>query len=158
MMIELFARKPDAISLPENAVLTPLPVDEEISSLSAILLNEDYYEFLKQGRIRISDVTILDAPYMIPFKAKAWIDLSDRKAAGESVDSKNIRKHKNDVFRLTELLDQSQEYLENVPVSVKNDMRTFVERITQEDVDLKQLGIRGKTKESILEQLMGIYR
>jgi hypothetical protein len=80
----------------------PLPIDEEISSLSAILLNDDYYEFLKQGRIRISDVTILDAPYMIPFKAKAWIDLSDRKAAGESVDSKNIRKHKNDVFRLTE--------------------------------------------------------
>ena len=95
---------------------------------------------------------------MIPFKAKAWIDLSDRKAAGESVDSKNIRKHKNDVFRLTELLDQSQEHLENVPVTVRNDMRTFIERITQEDVDLKQLGIRGKTKESILDQLMEIYR
>jgi len=157
VMIELFTRKPDAVSLPENAVLTPLPIDEEISSLSAILLNDDYYEFLKQGRIRISDVTILDAPYMIPFKAKAWIDLSDRKAAGESVDSKNIRKHKNDVFRLTELLDQNQEHLKNVPVTVRNDMRTFIERVTQEDVDLKQLGIRGKTKESILAQLMGIY-
>lgn len=105
-MIELFARRPDAIALPEDAVLTPLPIGEEISSLSAILLNEDYYEFLKQGRVRISNVTILDAPYMIPFKAKAWMDLSDRKAAGEQVDTKNIRKHKNDVFRLTELLDQ----------------------------------------------------
>ena len=157
-MIELFARKPDSVSLPENAVLTPLPIDEEISSLSAILLNDDYYEFLKEGRTRISDVTILDAPYMIPFKAKAWIDLSDRKAAGQSIDSKNIRKHKNDVFRLTELLDQSQEHLENVPVTVRTDMWTFIKRIIQEDVDLKQLGIRGKTKESILNQLMDIYR
>ncbi len=40
---------------------------------------------------------------------------------------------------------------------MRNDMRTFIERVTQEDVDLKQLGIRGKTKESILAQLMGIY-
>ena len=157
MMIELFTRKPDTISLPENAVLTPLPIDQGISSLSAILLNDDYYEFLKQGRIRVSGVTVLDVPYMIPFKAKAWIDLSDRKAAGESVDSKNVRKHKNDVFRLTELLDQSQEHLENVPAAVRDDMRAFIERFKQEDVDLKQIGIRGKTKEAILNQLTGIY-
>ena len=47
----------------------------------------------------------MDAAYLIPFKAKAWMDLTDRKAAGEHVDSKNIKKHKNDVFRLTELID-----------------------------------------------------
>ncbi len=158
MMIELFTRKPDTISLPENAVLTPLPIDEEISSLSAILLNDDYYKFLKQGRKQISDVTILDAPYLIPFKAKAWIDLSERKAAGELVDSRNIRKHMNDVFRLSELLDQSQEHLEHMPVTVSNDMRSFIERVIREDVDLKQLGIRGKTIQSILDQLMVIYK
>lgn len=156
-MIELFARRPDAIALPEDAVLTPLPIGEEISSLSAILLNEDYYEFLKQGRVRISDVTILDAPYMIPFKAKAWIDLSDRKAAGEQVDSKNIRKHKNDVFRLTELLDQDQQALSFMPDTVKNDMLEFIERMASEDVDLKQIGIRNKTKQMILEQLRAVY-
>lgn len=156
-MIELFARRPDAIVLPEDAVLTPLPIDEEISSLSAILLNDDYYEFLKQGRVRVSDVTILDAPYMIPFKAKAWIDLSDRKAAGEQVDTKNIKKHKNDVFRLTELLDQDQQALSFLPDTVKRDMQEFIERMISEDVDLKQLGIRDKTKQMILEQLRVIY-
>ena len=31
-------------------------------------------------------VTVLDAAYLIPFKAKAWMDLTDRKAAGEHVD------------------------------------------------------------------------
>lgn len=156
-MIELFARRPDAIALPEDAVLTPLPIGEEISSLSAILLNEDYYEFLKQGRVRISNVTILDAPYMIPFKAKAWMDLSDRKAAGEQVDTKNIRKHKNDVFRLTELLDQDQQALSFLPDTVKNDMQEFIERMASEEVDLKQIGIRNKTKQMILEQLRTVY-
>jgi hypothetical protein len=156
-MIELFARRLDAIVLPENAVLTPLPIDEEISSLSAIMLNDDYYEFLKQGRISVSGVTILDAPYLIPFKAKAWIDMSDRKAAGEQVDSKNIRKHKNDVFRLTELLDQNQEKLPYLPDAVRKDMSKFIELMAEEDVNLKQLGVLGKTKQEILEQLSFIY-
>lgn len=61
-----------------------------ISSLSAILLDDDYYEFLKQGKVTVDGVTVLDAAYLIPFKAKAWMDLTDRKAAGEHVDSKNI--------------------------------------------------------------------
>ena len=156
-MIELFTRRPNAIILPEYAILTPLPIDEEISSLSAILLNDDYYAFLKQGRVRIKDVTILDAPYLIPFKAKAWIDLISRKNAGEQVDSKNIRKHKNDVFRLSELLDQEQEKLSYVPDTVRKDMRFFTGRMENEDVDLKQLGIHGKTKEMILNQLKAIY-
>ena len=158
IMIELFTRRPDSILLPDYAVLTPLPIDEEISSLSAILLNDDYYDFLKQGRVQVSGVTILDVSYMIPFKAKAWIDLSDRKASGEAADSKNIRKHKNDVFRLTELLDRNQKPLNDLPTAVRNDMRTFFERMAVEEVDLEQLGIKGKTKESILEQLKGIYR
>ena len=156
-MIELFTRKPDSIALPRDAVLAPLPIDEEISSLSAILLNDDYYEFLKRGRIRVSEVTILDAPYLIPFKAKAWLDLSDRKAAGEHVDSKNIRKHKNDVFRLSELLDQDQGKLQFLPDAVRQDMLEFSERMTSEEVDLKQIGIRGKTKQEIMEQLLSIY-
>ena len=48
-MIELFSRKVDAIELPEEAVLTPLPMDEDVSSLSAILLDEDYYQLLRSG-------------------------------------------------------------------------------------------------------------
>jgi hypothetical protein len=156
-MIELFARKPDAIVLPEDAVLSPLPMDESISSLSAILLDNDYYEFLRHGRVRISGVTVLDAPYLIPFKAKAWIDLSDRKSAGEQIDSRNIRKHKNDVFRLTELLGRNGKPLSDIPNTIRNDMKEFIERMETESVDMKQLGIPGETKESILDGLRLLY-
>ncbi|MCC8052172.1 MAG: nucleotidyl transferase AbiEii/AbiGii toxin family protein [Clostridiales bacterium] len=41
MMIELFTRKTDVVALPEEAVLSPLPIDENVSSLSAILLDDD---------------------------------------------------------------------------------------------------------------------
>ena len=153
--IELFTRKLDAIQLPEDAVLTPLPMDEDISSLSAILLDNDYYEFLKQGKVVVDGVTVLDAAYLIPFKAKAWMDLTDRKAAGEHVDSKNIKKHKNDVFRLTELVDPTAKVV--APQGVYADIQEFVQRMKNENVDIKQLGLVGRTKEKILEELKVMY-
>ena len=142
-MIELFTRKLDAIQLPEDAVLTPLPMDD------------DYYEFLKQGKVTVDGVTVLDAAYLIPFKAKAWMDLTDRKAAGEHVDSKNIKKHKNDVFRLTELIDPTAKVV--APQGVYADIQEFVQRMKNENVDIKQLGLVGRTKEKILEELKAMY-
>ena len=100
---------------------------DDISSLSAILLDNDYYEFLKQGKVVVDGVTVLDAAYLIPFKAKAWMDLTDRKAAGEHVDSKNIKKHKNDVFRLTELIDPTAKIV--APQRVYADIQEFVQRM-----------------------------
>ena len=154
-MIELFTRKPNVIQLPEDTVLTPLPMDEDISSLSAILLDDEYYEFLKQGKIIVDGVAVLDAAYLIPFKAKAWMDLTARKAAGEHVDGKNIKKHKNDVFRLTELIDPTVKIA--APQRVYADIREFVQRMQLESVDLKQLGLAGRTKEQILEELKEMY-
>ena len=156
-MIELFSRKPDAISLPTDAVLSPLPLEEDISSLSAILLDEDYYRFLMQGRIQTDGVTILDAPYLIPFKAKAWIDLSKKKENGESIDERNIGKHKNDIFRLSELLTEDIKMSALLPSSVKEDMRYFLNMMRIGRSDLAQLGIRYRSKDDILDALIRIY-
>lgn len=154
-MIELFTRKLDAIQLPEDTVITPLPIDEDISSLSAILLDDDYYEFLKQGKVIVNGVTVLDAAYLIPFKAKAWMDLTDRKTSGEHVDSKNIKKHKNDVFRLTELIDPTLTI--KAPHRVYVDVQEFVQRMQNESVDVKQLGLVGRTKDQILKEIKDLY-
>ena len=155
VMIELFTRKLDAIQLPEDAVLTPLPIDEDISSLSAILLDDDYYEFLKQGKVTVDGVTVLDAAYLIPFKAKAWMDLIDRKAAGEHVDSKNIKKHKNDVFRLTELIDPMVKI--TAPQGVYADIQDFIQKMQNESIDIKQLGLVGRMKDQVLDELKDLY-
>lgn len=64
--------------------------------------------------------------------------------------------HKNDVFRLTELIDPS--VLVPMPESVWEDVHIFIERMADEDVDLKQLGIVGRSKEQILQELEDIYR
>lgn len=155
MMIELFTRKPGTIILPEDAVLTPLPMDEDISSLSAILLDDNYYEFLKQGKVTVDGITVLGAAYLIPFKAKAWMDLTDRKMAGEHIDAKNIRKHKNDVFRLSELIDPTERIV--VPRRVYEDIQEFSRRMEEESIDVRQLGLDGRTKEEILNEMKEMY-
>ena len=103
-MIEIFSRNPDFIILEDDTVLTSLLIDDEISSLSAILLNEAYYELLKTGQKMVDGIPVLSPTCLIPFKAKAWQDLKERKLNGDQVDSKNIKKHKNDVFRLALLI------------------------------------------------------
>ena len=153
-MIELFSRRAEAIALPENAVLTPLPMDDDISSLSAILLDDDYYQLVRSGTTVVDGINVLDAAYLIPFKAKAWLDLTQKKASGQSVDSKNIRKHKNDVFRLSTLLTQQAQVA--VSDSVLADLRAFLTAMRDEAVDLKQLGLT-RDKETVIADLMRTY-
>ncbi|WP_460417700.1 hypothetical protein [Pseudomonas sp. microsymbiont 2] len=140
-MIELFSRAPEGLEHEENATLTPIPTGESVSSLSAILLNEDYYQFLLAGRQQNEELTYISADRLIPFKVKAWLDLSQRKANGESgVDSGDIRKHRNDVLRLSGLL--TGEVIE-LSESLTADMAQFLGLLAAENIDPKSLKIPG---------------
>ena len=44
-MIELLSRHPDILGEPKGLTIEPLPVDEETSSLSAIIMDDDFYHF-----------------------------------------------------------------------------------------------------------------
>ena len=153
-MIELFTRRTEKIRLPDEAVLTPLPLEGDVSSLSAILLDDNYYELLRGGRTEAEGVTVLDAGHLILFKAKAWLDLSARREAGETVDSRHLRKHKNDIFRLSALLGPATRI--SVSPQVLSDIQSFIAAMDGETVDEKQLGL-ARTKENILQQLSDTY-
>jgi len=151
VMLELFSRTPDNLLLERDTGLTPIPTDEEISSLSAILLDADYYQCIQDGKDVIDGVAILKVEYIIPFKMKAWTDLTERKAQGERVDSKNIKKHRNDVLKISQLL--SPVNTTEVSEAIKVDMRQFIEAMANEAIDLKSLGLKGLT----LEQVLGLF-
>ncbi len=154
-MIELFSRKLESIPLDEDADITPIPVDDEIASLSAILLDDDYYYFMRSGTMVIDEIPILDIEHLIPFKAKAWLDLLDRSANGEHVDSRNIKKHKNDIFRLYAYISKSSRL--DLPASIRNDMEDFFARIEKENIELKSFDITKEGKDDILAALKKIY-
>ena len=153
-MIELFSRNGSDVILKNHNGLTPLHIDDEISSLSAILLNQSYYEVLKSGSKIVDGVSVLGELSLVLFKMKAWLDLSKRKANGESVDSDDIKKHKNDIFRLSRIILNPEPI--TLPSEVKADVLEFFKKIQEEDVNLKALQITG-TKEDIIQKFMTIF-
>lgn len=154
-MLELFARQPDVLQVAAGSHLTPLPVEEDASILSAILLDNDYYEFIRAGRQEIDEIPIVGALQLIALKARAWLDLTEREKRGEMIDSKTIKKHKNDVFRLYQILDPTADPA--APEVIKNDLREFISRMRGEDVDLKSLGLRTGTRDGILAEIAKVY-
>lgn len=154
-MLELFSRKPDALSIANDSHLTPIPTEEEVSSLSAILLDDGYYSFITQGKRERDGLPVIGADRLIPLKARAWLDLNYRRQQGETIDSKNIRKHKNDVFRLYQVIEPGN--LVSVPSIIAKDLRLFFSLISPEAIDLKSLGLESTTIESIIAELKRIY-
>ena len=154
-MIELFSRKPDWLSENNHTHITPISIEDEISSLSAILLNDDYYMFLRKGILLMKDISLLKPDFIIPFKAKAWLNLLNRKKDGEKIDSKNINKHKNDIFRLSFLLNKKNHLI--LPKTVKKDFQQFITAMENESINIKQLGFNNSTKDEILKFIKEYY-
>lgn len=155
VMIELFLRRPDLLGPQIGERLTPIPISDDVSSLSAILLDSDYYAWTQTGRTMIDGLPVVRPEHLIPLKAKAWLDLTARAADGQRVDSKDIRKHKNDVFRLYAIADP--EYQARPAASVRLDMEQFIARMRGEQIDMKAMGLGRMSTDSVLDALPERY-
>ena len=123
-MLELFCRKPDGIELGDGQVIVPIAAGADQHSLSAILLDEAYYSLIRNHSATQDGLPFANATALIPLKAHAWLNLSQRKAAGEDIDSKNIAKHRSDVFRLAATLPG--EPGPELPTSIVADLTKFL--------------------------------
>lgn len=99
-MLEIFSRAPEGIELGDDQTIFPIPDDEAAHSLSAILVDDLYYDLIRSSAQTSDGIAFADATALIPLKAKAWLDLTERLAGGGQVNSKDVAKHRNDVFRI----------------------------------------------------------
>ena len=136
--LELFARNPDILDLAEESHLTPIPADEDLSSLSAILMDDDYYHFTKENSRVEDNLHFANTTTLICLKAKAFLDLRARKEKGENIDERNIRKHKNDVVRIAALLTAEDSL--KLPDAIKTDMQDFIGILQSDPPDYRQIG------------------
>lgn len=63
------------------------------------------------------------------------------------MDSKNIKKHKNDVFRLAQLI--AEDTRQNLSPEILMDMKQFLHEMENEEINLKSIGVRGDKKKVI---------
>ena len=150
--IELFSRRKD-FKLDQRII--PVFISEDISSLSAIALDDDFYSFMMRGRKVVDNICVLDADYLIPFKMYAWLNnKDDRDNNVRKVNSKDIKKHKKDVFLLMSLINP--EIKIETSGSVRMVVSRFLSEIMKDSFQPKDINIT-RSKEEMVEILRNIY-
>lgn len=152
--IELFSRITLEEPLDVGQRIVPVPLSGGLSSLSAILLDDDYYNLLKEGRQSIDGISVLAPEWLILFKMKARIDLVRRSREAGDVDSRDLKKHLRDVFRLWEYVDPEARVAVSFPIEA--DIKEFFDTSDITSQQLKQIGI-DEPVELIVEDLKRIY-
>lgn len=106
MKIELLSRHNEVFT---NAAHTePLPIDGEVSSLSAIILDEPYYNLTVRNSFISNGLRYASPVALAALKARAYLNLLAERASGHHVNSKDILKHRDDVLKLTATMTPGQ--------------------------------------------------
>ena len=88
--------------------------------------------------VRITDGLPVARPeFIIPLKMKAWLDLSERRERGEEIDSRDIKKHLKDIPSLFRIVSPAAEI--DLPESIANDMRLFLDRAYSQSPGIAEL-------------------
>jgi len=157
--IELFSRIPDVIVLEGDAHLTPIPVEDGLSSLSAILLNDDYYRYIIEHSTIEDGLHLANIDALICLKAKAFLEIKDRIEKGIKEDAKHLRKHKADVFRLTVMLTPESEF--ELPETIHLHINQFAELTSGDlpDKDIfKEMGLGNIDPKNVFEQFKKSFK
>ena len=125
-MIELLSRHPDALGEPHGLVIEPLLIDGNISSLSAIILDDDFYNFTVANSTLTDGIRHASPVALIALKAKAYLNLLSDKARGLHVNTRNIKKHRSDVMKSMVIVENSNV---SAPSSIVQCIREFVAAI-----------------------------
>lgn len=150
--IELFSRRED-FKIDQRII--PVFISEDISSLSAIALDDDFYTFMMKGRRVVDNICVLDANYLIPFKMYAWLNnKDDRDNNVRMVNSKDIKKHKKDVFLLMSLVNPDNKV--ETSGTVRKTVERFLSEIMEDSFKPQDINIK-KDKEEMVEILRNIY-
>lgn len=95
--IELFASNENDLKLEDSQRIIPIDPDEGLYSLSAIMLDQEYFEMIKENVDKTGVAPCTNVQATIILKMSAFYDLKNR---GED----KWKKHRRDIFKLALLL------------------------------------------------------
>jgi hypothetical protein len=125
-------------------------------------MDDDYYRLVLDNREIVGDVPCVKPAGLILLKARAWTDLSQRRAAGEPIDERDVLKHRNDVFRLAVLLRRADQMV--VAPQVRSHLDMLLDSLPADSPDWKRveqasgLGRAWPGPAVLLELLRGYFR
>lgn len=128
-MIELLSRHPDILGEPHGLVIEPIHTGDDTSSLSAIIMDDDYYHFTVAHSRLTDGIRHADSAALIALKAKAYLNLLMDKSVGKHVNTKDIKKHRSDILKNIVILENAEVV---APQSIVNCINEFVTSIRNE--------------------------
>lgn len=150
--IELFASNENDLKLDEGQRIIPIDPEEGLYSLSAIMLDQEYFELIKNNvddSAGIAPCTNTQATIML--KMSAFHDLREN-------GDKKWKKHRRDILKLTLLLT-GEERIE-MSGRMNKDFESFIAHL-EEEVDQKMIkSIVDKLpveKEDVIEVLNKVF-
>jgi hypothetical protein len=158
-MIELLSRHPDILGEPRGLAVEPLPISDDVSSLSAIIMDDDFYHFTIDHSKLTNGLRHADSAALIALKSRAYLNLLQDKANGKHVNTKDIKKHRSDVLKNVVIMQDSQI---TAPEPIVDCIREFVASIRDEWDTLSEPLARVLDQdvqfvEALLEQLYGLF-
>ncbi len=165
--IEIFARKPDIFGDFNKAHLAPIPLGEELGSLSVILMDDAYFAFTLDHSDIVDGLPLATVPALICLKAKAFLDIKERLEKEDRIDNneknkleKDLKKHRNDIIRMALILTDDDMMLLASPM--REDILGYIEATKANPPGYKQLaknlGVPNIDPETIFQQLHKIFR
>lgn len=156
-MIELLSRHPDILGEPSNLVIEPLPIDGDVSSFSAIIMDDDFYHFTIKHSKLTDGVRHADSAALVCLKTRAYLNLLQDKAEGKHVNSKDIKKHRSDVLKNVVIItDESI----SAPMAIVDCVKDFVSSIRADWDTLSNPLAKALDQEfvdALLEQLNNLF-
>jgi hypothetical protein len=142
--IEILSRHSDLLGEPSDFHIGPIP-DDENHSLSAIIMDDDFYDFTFHQANEEDGLMVANNLALIVLKMNAYLNLLAERAAGHQVNSDDIKKHRSDVLKLV----AAGIYPEPVKVKAKfmSVLNDFLSEVPQHKQSLKDA--LGTTQEQI---------
>ncbi len=154
-MIELFSQGNFEDINNSERKYTTMDEDEKYH-LSAIIMAKSSYEMIVRNSEYIDGLPVAKSLVVIVLKALAWKDMTRRKDINnERIDSKDIRKHRNDILRLHEILKDSDTILIEKELSrqISGILREMYETVTLADVK-NVIGRSVKNKDAFINDII----
>lgn len=154
--IELLSRHNDIFT--SVAHTEPLPIDGEVSSLSAIILDEPYYNLTIENSTIKNGLRYASPIALAALKAKAYLNLVAERATGHHVNTKDITKHRNDVLKLSAIIRPSDtvEVDSEVVATINEFTQTLVNALPSQSMQ-DALGTSEEIIRGYLELLQTYY-
>lgn len=116
---------------------TKLTIEDRVTSFSAIVLNKEYLDVVKNNVIIIDGIPTLAPQAIIILKMKAWLQLTEETqtevSTGKHIHSHDIKKHIDDVINIALKILRHPDYISefpnhkiNLPPDVIMDIKMYI--------------------------------